>query len=358
MKTIILGRSGLPVKPLGIGTEHMNRLSIKELDHLLRYCVERGFDYFDLVTASKTYRPRYGKVLPAVRSRVKIAGHLSDRTRDVANSEILFHQILKDLQVEYLDVLFIQWVDQVEDYQRLVSNGLLDLLAKLRQQGKFGALGISGHNTEVAIPAAESGLFDIIMHPINMASSAIATPMRRGFTGEDDRSRLLSLCRQHDIGLIAMKPFMGGKLLKPGQPYSATPVQCLHYTLSQIGVSMALAGVSSPQQVDALAAYEASTTAERDFSAILQAQNLLDGMRGECVYCNHCLPCPSEIDIALINQMHDEAVQFGISPALHQRYGSATPSAQDCIACGDCEAACPFGVSVIDRMQETIALFA
>jgi uncharacterized protein len=358
MKKIRLGRSGLKVRQIGIGTEHMNRLSMKALDHLLHYAVDSGFDYFDLVTASKNYRPRYGKMLPVLRDRVKIAGHLSERSRDVASSELLFHQILTDFQVEYLDVLFVQWVDQTEDYERLMNNGLLDLLARFREQGKFGALAISGHKTEVAIRAAESGMFDIVMHPINMASSEIATPMRRGFARDDEKDRLLRVCKQNDIGMIAMKPFMGGKLLKPGQAFSATPVQCLHYTLSQLGVSMVLAGVSSPEEVDALLAYEDSGAEERDFSPLLQAQNLRDALMGACVYCNHCLPCPVDIDIALINQMYDEAVQVGISSALQERYHATTPNAQDCIACGDCETACPFGVAVIERMQEATAIFS
>ena len=79
---------------------------------------------------------------------------------------------------------------------------------------------------------------------------------------------------------------------------------------------------------------------------------------GACVYCNHCLPCPVDIDIALINQMYDEAVQVGISPVLQERYHATTPNAADCIECGDCEAACPFGVSVMERMQAAVGLFS
>jgi len=38
-------------------------------------------------------------------------------------------------------------------------------------------------------------------------------------------------------------------------------------------------------------------------------------------------------------------------------YRGLAANASDCIQCGSCEANCPFGVAVIDRMVEADALF-
>ncbi|NLD43078.1 MAG: 4Fe-4S binding protein, partial [Chloroflexi bacterium] len=39
-------------------------------------------------------------------------------------------------------------------------------------------------------------------------------------------------------------------------------------------------------------------------------------------------------------------------------YEAMETNASDCIACGDCEGRCPFGVPVTDLMEEAVALFA
>jgi len=62
--------------------------------------------------------------------------------------------------------LIIQFVDKEDDYDNIINNGLYELANKYKLSGITRYLGISGHKTPVALKAATSGLFDIIMHPI------------------------------------------------------------------------------------------------------------------------------------------------------------------------------------------------
>jgi hypothetical protein len=78
---------------------------------------------------------------------------------------------------------------------------------------------------------------------------------------------------------------------------------------------------------------------------------------GHCVYCNHCLPCPAEIDIAAMNRLFDRARIQGVDAALRQAYAAMPANADDCLACGDCESRCPFGVAVVERMEAAGELF-
>ena len=43
---------------------------------------------------------------------------------------------------------------------------------------------------------------------------------------------------------------------------------------------------------------------------------------------------------------------------LRAAYRALSANAADCIECGDCEKNCPFGVSVISRMEEAERRFA
>jgi len=356
MKYVQLGETSLNVSEISIGTEHLGRCSQKKINSVLKHAVERGFNYFDILTGSEKQREKFGNAIKDIRDKILIAGHFYSRTRDPIESKKLFENFLKQLNTGYVDVLFIQFVDKEKDYNGIVSNGLYELANQYKENGIARYIGISGHKPNVAIKAAKSGLFDIIMHPINLATSSISTPFRRGFVQGDSRDELLISCKQNNIGLIAIKPFWGGKLLKSNQSYTSTPEQCIHYCLSQIGVNVVLAGVESTDEVDSLLEYYKTSYRGKDYSSILTAQSVDDSLIKDCVYCNHCLPCPQNIDIALINKFHDEA-RFNLSTKLKDEYLSITPNASDCIECGDCLNRCPVNIDVIDKIRKTVELF-
>lgn len=130
---------------------------------------------------------------------------------------------------------------------------------------------------------------------------------------------------------------MGGSALKLKKSEPITPVQCLSYTLSQVGVCTVVPGCESLEQVSAALAY-------------------LESTEGECVYCNHCLPCPSVIDVGLIIRTLDLAQQQ-MTAASQTTYSALPARASDCIECGVCMERCPFDVDVISKMREAVELF-
>ena len=76
---------------------------------------------------------------------------------------------------------------------------------------------------------------------------------------------------------------------------------------------------------------------------------------GNCVYCNHCQPCPAGLNVGLINKYYDLAVAGDSMAAGH--YGNLEKKASDCIACGHCDRRCPFHVRQTSRMKEIAAYF-
>jgi predicted aldo/keto reductase-like oxidoreductase len=351
-----LGNTDLQISTIGIGTEHLGRCSQKAINAVIDRSIETGFNYFDVLTGVESQREKFGKAFIGKRDKVFLAGHFFYRTRNPIEAKAHFENFLKHLDTETVDVLFIQFVDKEKEYQSILDNGLYELAHRFEESGITRYIGISGHKADVAIQAASSGLFDVIMHPVNLATSSISTPFRRGFAQDDGRGELLKTCVRNGVGLIAIKTFWGGKLLQPNQSYTSTPVQCIHYSLSQPGVNMVLAGVETVEHVDALLNYYDASDREKDFSSILAAQSIDASLVKECVFCNHCLPCPQDIDIALITKFQHEA-HFNFSEKLKDRYDEISPNASDCIECGDCIESCPFDIGVIRNMRETVELF-
>jgi predicted aldo/keto reductase-like oxidoreductase len=121
-----------------------------------------------------------------------------------------------------------------------------------------------------------------------------------------------------------------------------------------VGVSLALAGVTDSEQLEeSLHTFDATET-ERDFTGALAT--LGQYLDGECVYCNHCLPCPEQLEIGPILRLLDEAKVQEDNKA-QALYDALTVKASACTRCGACAPRCPFGVDVMAKLAETVAYF-
>ena len=158
-----------------------------------------------------------------------------------------------------------------------------------------------------------------------------------------------------------MKGYAGGRLFSAeASPFGValTPVQCLHYALTRPAVASIMVGYDTPDHVAAAVAYESASEEEKDYATVL-AGAPHHAYAGQCTYCGHCAPCPASIDIAMVNKLYDLAVMQNEVPAsLRAHYNGLSAGAANCIGCGSCETRCPFGVHVVERMEQAKALFS
>ena len=150
-----------------------------------------------------------------------------------------------------------------------------------------------------------------------------------------------------------------GKLISPehapfGKPL--TVAQCIHYALSRPAVVSALLGCKSPEEVKEAVKYFELNDAQRDYTEILSS--ICSGLNGVCLYCSHCQPCPSKIDIATVNKYLDiaELDAANIPPSIQSHYRSLEHNGGECIKCGNCENRCPFEVPIIENMKKAHTL--
>jgi hypothetical protein len=225
----------------------------------------------------------------------------------------------------------------------------LNWLRRYRSEGHIGHIGMSNHNPTVARAAVESGLIDVLMFPVNLYRH----------DGNKERTALLERCSELGVGVIAMKPYYGGKLIQSqGRPTKITPIQCLHYVLSQ-PVSVALPGPKTAEELRAALDYESATSEQKQYEKL--SDDLQEELRGQCVLCRHCLPCPADIPIPEVI-LHVDYVDYysgtQMSEELNRRaYNSKPVRASACTECGLCEERCPFGVAIIAKMQRAVELF-
>jgi predicted aldo/keto reductase-like oxidoreductase len=180
-------------------------------------------------------------------------------------------------------------------------------------------------------------------------------------TGQDQldvskkRASFYRECVKLGVGILVMKPYGGSVLLDSRlSPFGKimTVPQCLQYALDRPAVISCLLGVRSKTDLDDAIRFYSSAPEARDYSFISDLQH--QDMREVCVYCNHCLPCPAEIDIAAVHKYFD-LCNAGDALA-RKHYAALRKKAKDCIECGSCEKNCPFQVNVREKMRQATAL--
>lgn len=376
-----LGKTGLMVSEIGFGGEWLERHSEEECRAAIARAEELGINILDCWMSNPAVRTSIGKALAGRRERWYIQGHVGStwqdgqyvRTRDVDKCRTAFEDLLSRLQTDYIDLGMIHFVDSEADWDAAMAGPFLDYVKGLKEAGTIRHIGMSTHNPAMAKRAAEGGLVEMILFSVNPAFDMhpATDDLDTYFALEDysaelggidpQRAEVYRLCEQNDVGITVMKPYAGGRLFDARRsPFGValTPVQCLHYCLTRPGVASVLAGYDTPEQVEQAVAYETASEAEKDYATVLARAPKHTFGQGECTYCGHCKPCPVKIDIAMVNKYYDLASMQPETPAtVKAHYAALEHHADECIACKACEARCPFGVGIAERMARAAELF-
>lgn len=375
-----LPRGNERISTLGLGGEYLEGVSTKEVVDIIDHAIENGVNIIDVFMPGPDVRSNIGIALEGRRDKMYIQGHLSTicqngqykRTRKLEEVKIAYDDLLTRLKTDYIDFGMVHYVDKEEDYQEVFANGIFDYMKDLKRQGVIRHLCFSSHNPVISRKFIDTGDIDMFMFSINPAydldttndDDVMALLSFEGMKSESIgasplRSSLYNICENQGIGITAMKVLGAGRLLSAkNSPFgeAMTVSQCMHYCLSRPGVLSCMMGVHTLDELKECLKYYSSSDEERDYSAIAKSPKY--AMTGKCVYCNHCLPCPANIDIATVNKFYDIATIGKTVPStVSEHYQSLKASAKDCIQCGVCEKNCPFGVDIRDKMRKSAALF-
>lgn len=375
-----IGKTGMKAGIVGLGCEHLDSKPYKAVEETVHAALDRGVNMLDLFMPGEEVRRHIGRALAGRRDKVLLQGHIGsvdlnrqyDVSRDLAVCKKYFEDLLRFLGTDYIDFGMLFFIDGDEDFDGVFGGEILEYVKDLKRRGTVRAIGASSHNPKVAARIVESGEVDLLMFSINPAfdrmpaPSAIEELLERSFSREEnyavnpERERLYRLCESRGVAITVMKTLGAGKLLSDDHTPFAGPLtvaQCIHYALTRPAVVSALVGCESRRQVQEALAYLDSSEEEKDYAPVISSGG--GGFQGSCVYCSHCLPCPAEIDVASVNRFVDVASLDGssVSAAVAAAYENLSRHGSDCIACGSCEARCPFGVPVIANMKRAEKFF-
>lgn len=380
MKYRDLGDTGIKVSEIAFGAEFLVERPYEDTEDLIKACEANGINFVDCWMSEPDVRSHLGKAIKGNRENWIIQGHIGStwqnnqyvRTREMDKVIPAFEDFMERFQIDTLDFGMIHYVDQLEDYNEIMNGPFMEYVRKLKEEGTIEHIGLSTHNPDIGLLAAQNPEIELLMFSINPAYDMFGSMedieeyrKEDAYDGQmfglnPQRAELYETCANNGTALTVMKGFAGGNLLdSETSPFGValTPVQCIHYCLEQKGVSSIFVGVKTVDELEESLKYCDATESEKEYAETLKNAPK-HSFEGQCTYCGHCAPCASEIDIAMVNKLFDLAKNRDEVPAsVMEHYNNLKYNATDCIACGDCEPRCPFNVHIVDVMLDAQDLF-
>lgn len=375
MEYRLLGNTGLRVSAIALGCEGFMGQTEEQVRNEMDFAIGKGINFMDIYSSNPDLRSNIGKALTGRREQFIIQGHLCTtwedgqylRTRDIEKTIASFNNQLTQLNTDYLDIGMIHYIDAEQDFQEVFNGPVIQLALQLKEEGRIRHLGVSSHNPVIARKIVETGLVDVLLFSINpcydmqppsediedlWADENYAHALHNI---DPERERLYELCEQKGVGIDVMKVYGGGDLLSEiNSPFgkAMTSVQCIEYALTRPGVAAVMIGCKNKDEIQAAVNWCNATKEEKDYASVMAGMEKFS-WQGHCMYCGHCAPCSVGIDIASVNKYYNLTVaQNEIPETVREHYKVLPHHASECIACGQCETNCPFGVAIIEQMQK------
>ena len=360
-----LGRTGLRVSEISLGSSPLPDTT------LLRTLIDRGVNYID---TSHNYENgncerQIGRLVKeAGRDKVYVATKFHVTPRDTKASIMASaHGSLRRLATDTIDVLLIHGA---ESASVLVDERVLAAFEELKKEGAYRFRGLSCHanHDEVIRKAVDCGFYDMVQLGYNVfdiqeQAAAAKVETYPDYLGASGIRGLIELAHSRDVGVIAMKTLKVGGRRQDLTSYRTGTTSLfqamLKWVLANDRVTSALTEILNRQQMEEdLGAVEAPLTADELRTL---RRYVRENGRDYCHACSACRrACPSGVATTAILHALFYHESYGKTRRAREAYAALEPTERvtSCRGCGTCEATCPYGVKVKERIREAESLLA
>lgn len=245
-----LGKSGLTVSRIGMGTgmrgwqrrSNQTRLGDEKFHALSRYAFDQGINYFDMADLYGTHQDALKALKGVERSRFNLTtkiwwreGGLPEQER--LDADIVVERFLKEIGTDYIDLVHLHCVIDADWPQKLARQ--MDLLDKMKQQGKIRAHGVSVHGLPALEVAAEHPWVDVVNTRINPFGVKMDAP-------PDQVVPVLKKMHANGKGVIGMKIIGEGEFRNDPEKRD----QSIRFVMGLGCVDACIVGFEKPEEID------------------------------------------------------------------------------------------------------------
>lgn len=356
------------MKKLGFGLMRLPKkgpfTDIEQTKKMVDAFLDAGFTYFDTAyvylgseaAAKKALVSRYDRSAFTLATKVNVTVAPSEKAarKQLATS-------LERTGAGYFDYYLLHAIME-NNYKKYEKFHLWDFAAEQKEKGVLKHIGFSFHAGPQLLDQIlrDHPEVDFVQLQLNYADWENPSVQSRSN---------YEVARKHGKPIVVMEPVKGGTLADPPAqvkklfqdyaPKASCASWAIRFAASLDGVLTVLSGMSNTQQMEDNLSYM------RDFQPlnadeqkiIQQAQQLLGQSSAiACTACHYCTEgCPRQIPIPEIFSAANLHLANGQLDQARQQYAAAVEGrgkASDCIACGQCERACPQHLKIIDDLKQ------
>jgi len=321
-----LGKTGIEATQISFGVLPIQRASMDEAVRILKRAYDAGINFYDTARAYTDSEEKMGAAFEGFRKNIFIASKVSGAMKgDQVTS--LIDESLDTLRTDYIDIMQFHNTPFVP--RPGGEDGMYDAMLKARQQGKIRFIGFTNHKLHLAVEAIDSGLFDTMQYPISYLSSA-------------EELKLIDMCSDKDMGMIAMKPLAGGLLNKASAVY---------YFFSQYtGKCLPIYGIQKMQELEEFLGFLKNPPDENEAKSVIE-KDKLELQDNFCRGCGYCLPCSAGIDLPMVCRMYHMIRRASKEVFFGQHWYDEMQKIKDCTECGMCNPRCPYDIGPQHRLK-------
>ena len=328
MEKIRLGKTDLMVTKASFGALPIQRISREDAVKLVRRAYEAGINYFDTANAYTDSEEKLGEALHDVRQNVVISTKSAGKDKKTVQAHI--EQSLRSLRTDYIDLFQFHNPAELPDIND--PDGPFAAALEAKEKGYIRHIGITNHRLKVAHAAIDSGNFETLQFPFC-------------YLATEKDLELVELCRQHDMGFIAMKGLSGGLL---------NNAEACYAFMRQHPTVVPIWGIQHEWELD-----QWLDLVKRDPHLTPELQAVIDHDRKElagdfCRSCGYCLPCTVGIDIPQAARMAQLLRRSPYQPYMSDEWHAKMRKIEDCIHCDVCRSRCPYGLDTPALLQKQL----
>lgn len=328
MATVTLGKTGLNVNKNGFGALPIQRVTMEEAAAILRKAYRSGVNFFDTAVGYSDSEEKIGYALSDVRKDIFIATKTPAK-----NAEDFWKDLEKSLtrmKTDYIDLY--QFHNPTFCPKPGDGTGLYEAMVEAKKQGKIRAIGITNHRLPVAIEAVESGLYDSLQFPFSYLAS------------EKDID-LVKLCKQHNVGFIAMKGMSGGIITNSAAAYAF---------MNQFDNVVPIWGIQRERELDEFLSYDANPPQMSGSIGALIDHDKKELSGNFCRGCAYCEPCPAGIQISLSARMLWMLRRAPSQNFTNAEWQEKMERIDSCVHCNHCVNHCPYGLNTPELLKQNL----
>ena len=203
--------TGQKVSVVSLGVGSLHESSDTEITRIVDYALGSGINLMDMVMPTAGPAEAIARGMKSRRKDVLAQLHIgayfnmagvTDRTRDLQETKKGFEEQLRLYGSGDSDIGMIHYVDQNDDYDAMLNNGLLDYAVKLKEAGTIRYIGFSSHSVEISQRFLATGLIDVFMFSLNPAYDFENTA--EGLRVSEDRTALYAEAQKRGAAITVM----------------------------------------------------------------------------------------------------------------------------------------------------------